>query len=96
MASLTLTSRAEALFASNLSALSPPTATKVAAAISDALMSYGGSHGCACEVAAAYGEHPETAAPRMRWARALIEAIYSLGAVAHGASPALWTSPAVL
>jgi hypothetical protein len=27
------------------------------------------------EVAAAYGEHPETAARRMRWARAVIDSI---------------------
>jgi hypothetical protein len=74
---LTLTARADALFASNLSAWSRPTVDEVAAAISDALMSFGGAHGCACEVAAAYGEHPETAAPRMRWALQLTETMKS-------------------
>jgi hypothetical protein len=75
MSGLTLADRAEALFASNLSAWPWPTANEVAVAISDALMRYGGTHGCAGEVAGAYGEYPETAAPRMRWARRLVEAM---------------------
>jgi hypothetical protein len=37
---------------------------------------YGGTRGCAGEMAAAYGEHPETAATRMRWARHAIHASY--------------------
>ena len=65
--------RAEALFASGLPACSRPAGTEVAAAISDALRTYGGTRGCACEVAAAYGEYPETAAPRMRWARQVVQ-----------------------
>lgn len=65
--------RAEALFASSLSACSRPTGTEVTAAISDALRTYGGTRGCACEVAAAYGEHPDTAAPRMRWSRQVVQ-----------------------
>ena len=58
--------RAAALFASGLPACSRPTGTQVAAAISDALRTYGGTRGCACEVAAAYGEYPETAAAATR------------------------------
>jgi hypothetical protein len=34
---------------------------------------HGGSRGCAGEVAAAYGDYPEIAAARMRWARTLVE-----------------------
>jgi hypothetical protein len=68
--------RAEALFVSNISALSSPAKAAVSAAISGAIRSHGGIRGCAGEVGAAYGEHPETAAARMRWARRLIEAMY--------------------
>ena len=34
------------------------------------------TRGCAGEVAAAYGGHPETAAPRMRWARAVVDNLF--------------------
>jgi hypothetical protein len=69
--------RAEALFASGLSAGSPLSHAVVHAAITHAVHTYGGTRGCAGEMAAAYGEHPETAATRMRWARHVIEATYS-------------------
>jgi hypothetical protein len=64
---------AAALFASSLPACSRPVGTEVAAAIRDALRAYGGTRGCAGEVAAAYGEHPESAAPRMCWARQVVQ-----------------------
>ena len=69
--------RAYALFASDLSSHCCPNEVAVAAAIRTAIAAYGGIRGCAGEVGAAYGEHPETAAPRMRWARHVIMAIYS-------------------
>ena len=69
--------RAEALFASDLSAQREHTRTEVAAAIRRAVGVHNGIRGCAGEVAAAYGEHPETAARRMRWARSVIEGIYA-------------------
>jgi hypothetical protein len=65
--------RAEALFISDLSALCSPTKAEVATAIRTAIRTRGGVRGCAAEVAAAYGDRPETAAHRMRWARAVIE-----------------------
>jgi hypothetical protein len=68
--------RAEALFASSLSAGSPLSSAVVHAAIIRAVRVYGGTRGCAGEMAAAYGEHPETAATRMRWARHAIRATY--------------------
>jgi len=68
--------RAEALFASELSALVEPTSEQVAAAIRRALLRYGGTRGCAAEVAAAYGDCPETAAPRTRWARTVVRSCY--------------------
>jgi len=69
--------RAEALFASDISAGSQPSPVDVAAAIRQAVRRYGGTRGCAAEVAAAYGDRPETAAPRMRWARSLVEMVYA-------------------
>jgi hypothetical protein len=70
-----LAARAEALFVSSLSAQREYTQIEVAAAISYAIGTHDGISGCAGEVAAAYGEHPETAARRMRWARAVVEAL---------------------
>lgn len=69
--------RAAALFVSDLSSYCRPSETDVAAAIRKTIAAYGGVLGCLGEVAAAYGEHPETAVPRMRWARQTIDAVYS-------------------
>jgi len=68
--------RAEALFTSQLSTGSRPTHEVVETAIRIALRTHGGVRGCAADVAAEYGEHPELAAPRMRWARHVVEQIY--------------------
>lgn len=72
-----LAARAEALFTSDLSARCEYTQIEVAAAIRRAIGAHNGIRGCAGEVAAAYGEYPETAARRMRWARAVIEGIHA-------------------
>jgi hypothetical protein len=71
--------RAEALFTSDLSAGSAHTHDQVTVAIRRAVRIHGGTRGCAGEVAAAYGDRPETAAPRMRWARHLVETLYRTG-----------------
>jgi hypothetical protein len=63
--------RADALFASTLQRSDEPTVAQVHGAIAAALATFG-IRGCAARVAQAYGEHPETAAPRMRWARAAV------------------------
>jgi len=68
--------RAEALFTSDLPAGREPTRSEVAEAIRQAVRAHGGTRGCAGEVAAAYGNHPETAAPRMRWARTVVDEVY--------------------
>jgi hypothetical protein len=60
--------RADALFASALQRSDQASSQQVRQAIATALGAYG-PHGCAARVAQAYGEHPETAASRMRWAR---------------------------
>ena len=68
--------RAAALFVSDLSATEQPTAVLVETAIKHALRTHGGVRGCAADVAAAYGDYPELAPGRMRWARGLVEAVY--------------------
>ena len=61
---------ADALFASALQRSEHPTPGQVRQAIAAAAATYGG-RGCAARVAQAFGEHPETAVTRMRWAQAL-------------------------
>jgi hypothetical protein len=65
------TTRADALFASTLQRTDEPSAEQVRQAIAAAIRVFGAS-GCAARVAQAYGEHPETAVLRMRWARAAV------------------------
>ena len=84
--------RAAALFTSHFSATHRPSRAKVAAAVRHAVRTLGSTRGCAAEVAAAYGDHPETAAPRMRWARGVIDELYATPYPAHmlmlGSEPA--------
>ncbi len=68
--------RAEALFTSDVSVSSTLDGDEFKDAIRQALVRHGGVRGCAAEVAAAYGDHPETAAPRMRWARQIVQSVY--------------------
>jgi hypothetical protein len=68
--------RAEALFISNVSAGVTMTREEFKEVVRLAVLRYGGVRGCAAEVAAAYGDHPETAAPRMRWARQVVAWVY--------------------
>jgi hypothetical protein len=70
----TVAARAAALFASDLSRHCSHSRADVAAAVRTAIAAHGGVRGCLGEVAAAYGEYPETAVLRMRWARQTIEA----------------------
>jgi hypothetical protein len=79
-----LAARAQALFTSDLSAHCEHIQTEVTAAIGRAFRTHGGIGGCAAEVAAAYGEQPETAARRMRWARAVIQGIDDFEAALDG------------
>lgn len=67
--------RAEALFVSPLSAGRRPDRAQVHAAVRTAIDTLGPG-GCAAEVAGEYGEHPECAARRMRWARAVVDEVY--------------------
>ena len=70
------TARADALFASALQRSDEPSATQVRQAIAAAIRAFG-AQGCAARVAQAYGEYPETAALRMRWARTVVTAAFS-------------------
>lgn len=62
--------RAEALFVSALQRSDDPSAAQVRHAIATTVREFGGQ-GCAGRVAQEFGDHPETAVVRMRWARAL-------------------------
>jgi hypothetical protein len=73
--------RCEALFASALQRSDALTAEVVAEAITKTALALG-SGGCAGRMAQEFGDHPEAAAERMRWARQV------LGEVLSG-SPAL-------
>lgn len=68
--------RAAALFLSSLPATGTATSSQIEAAIRHSLLAHGGSRGCAADVAAAYGDYPELAAPRMRWARDVVVSLY--------------------
>lgn len=59
--------RAEALFLSDLQPSQHPTPDEVASAIEACLRRWG-TAGCAAAVAVEYGDHPDTALRRMRWA----------------------------
>jgi hypothetical protein len=61
---------ADALFASVLQRSDDPGAGQARKAIAAAVRAYGGP-GCAQRVAQEFGDHPEAAADRMRWARAV-------------------------
>ena len=67
--------RADALFVSSLQRSDDPGAEQVRQAIIVAVRAFG-ARGCAAQVAQAYGEHPETAAQRMRWARAAVTGVF--------------------
>ena len=62
--------QADAVFVSELQRCDEPTAGQVRQAVVVAIRSFGCS-GCAARVAQEFGDHPETAVIRMRWARAV-------------------------
>ncbi|MCO8269210.1 hypothetical protein M1L60_01240 [Actinoplanes sp. TRM 88003] len=70
--------RAEALFTSPIATGSRPSLEVVDAAIRIAVRNHHGVRGCAVDVAGEYGDHPDLAAPRMLWARRLVEELYTV------------------
>lgn len=67
---------ADALFASILQRSEGPSAGEVRKAIAAAVRAYGG-RGCAERVAQEFGDHPETAVARMRWARGVVSEVFA-------------------
>ena len=63
---------ADALFASVLQRSDNPSAGQIRKAIAAAVRAYGGQ-GCVQRVAQEFGDHPEAAVDRMRWARAVAD-----------------------
>jgi hypothetical protein len=88
--------RADALFASALQRSDQPSAAQVRQAITAAIRAFG-ARGCAARVAQAYGDDPETAVIRMRWARAQVSGIFgpARAGLADAALPCPGTVPAV-
>jgi hypothetical protein len=67
--------RAEALFASTMQPSEAPSPDQVRRAVATTLRRLG-ICGCAGQLAAEFGDHPDTAAARMTWALAMIHAVY--------------------
>jgi hypothetical protein len=63
--------RADALFVSALQRGDHPAAKEVRQAVAAAVGAFG-QRGCAGRVAQEFGDHPETAVTRMRWARQVV------------------------
>lgn len=67
--------RAEALFVSALQPSQRPTAPEVRCAVA-ATLGRLRTIGCAVQVAAEFGDHPDTAVARMSWALATVRTVY--------------------
>ena len=67
---------ADALFASMLQRSDGPSAGQVRKAVVAATRAYGG-RGCAEWVAQEFGDHPDTAVARMRWAREVVGEVFA-------------------
>ena len=68
---------ADALFASMLQRSDGPSAGQVRKAVAAAARAYG-SRGCAELVAQEFGDHPEAAVARMRWARGVVGEVFAV------------------
>src|ERR1700745_2097398 len=90
--------RADAVFVSALQRSAQPTAGQVRRAVAETVRAFG-SRGCAARVAQEFGDRPETATARMRWARTVADQAFGtrrapVRGEAPGAAAALGTSPA--
>ena len=77
---------ADALFASAVQRCDEPDCGQVRQAIASAIRAFG-SRGCAERVAQEFGDHPETAVVRMRWARLVAREAFSDRAPKPGPRP---------
>lgn len=78
--------QADALFASAVQRCDEPGSNQVRQAIAAAIRAFG-SIGCAERVAQEFGDHPETAVVRMRWARLVAREAFSDRAPKPGPRP---------
>jgi hypothetical protein len=78
--------RAEALFTSTLQASERPSPDRVRRAVTTTLRRLG-TGGCAAQLAAEFGDHPDLAAARMAWALATTRAVYPTPGPAPTARP---------
>jgi hypothetical protein len=85
--------RADALFVSVLQPSEHPGARQIRQAVEAAVRGYGGP-GCAGRVAQEFGEHPEAAAARMRWARQAVAAAYGRPGLPKSLKGRSWWHPA--
>jgi hypothetical protein len=69
-------SEADALFVSALQRSDAPSLGQIRQAIAAAIGTFG-CVGCAERVAQEFGDHPETAAARMRWARTVADQVFA-------------------
>ena len=69
--------RSEALFVSDVQGSQQPSAELIRAAV-DATVDRLGETGCAALVAQEFGEHPDCALGRMRWARHAVRDAFSV------------------
>jgi hypothetical protein len=69
--------RSEALFVSTLQRSDGPSAEQVQRAVARAVREFG-SRGCAARVAQEFGDHPELAVARMRWARQVVDQTFGV------------------
>lgn len=67
---------ADALFASVLQRSDNPSVGQIRKAIAAAVRAYGGQ-GCVQRVAQEFGDHPEAAVDRMRWARTVADELFA-------------------
>ncbi|MDQ7906413.1 hypothetical protein RB614_18010 [Phytohabitans sp. ZYX-F-186] len=75
MYQLDLAFRCEALFASDLQRSQHPDPTDVRAAVARTISRLG-ERACLARMAQEFGDHPEAAAARMRWAREVVRSAY--------------------
>ncbi|WP_246277854.1 hypothetical protein [Phytohabitans rumicis] len=68
--------RCEALFVSELQHSQRPNAEQVRAAVVRTVRTHGVQN-CVAQVAQEFGDHPDTAVARMRWARETVAAAYT-------------------
>ncbi|HEU4347692.1 MAG TPA: hypothetical protein VFR35_07880 [Actinoplanes sp.] len=81
--------RSEALFASALQPSDEPTAARVRAEIMLTVRQFG-TRGCAARMAQQFGDSPQPAVARMRWARRVVADVFA-AQPAHAQRARSWT-----